>query len=108
MNRWIEYAPVDGWALFERSAPLIDALWNRLPEDDWHYMNFVVGSSLWESRRDASMVSVHINGEQIVHLATQDGDAGAVIEPLASEFGLVPIASWETESNDASNQAKQE
>jgi hypothetical protein len=77
-----------------------------LRADDWHYLNFVVGSSVWESRRDASMVSAHFEGERIVHLAVQGGAAWAIAGPLAVEFGLVVVAAPDAEPGAAADDGR--
>ncbi|WP_020476061.1 hypothetical protein [Zavarzinella formosa] len=107
MDDWIEYSPAGGWASFARSEALTDALWGRLPADDWHYLNFVVGSSVWESRRDASMVSAHSEGKRVVHLAAQGGAARAVVSHLAVEFGLVVVVTSEAEQDVAGDRGPQ-
>ncbi len=91
MGEWIEYAPSGGGTSFARSDALTNALWDRLSQNDWHYLNFVAGSSVWESRQDASIVSAHYEGERFVHLAVRGGAAEAVAGPLAAEFGLVTV-----------------
>lgn len=92
MGQWVEYAPSGGWAAFASSGALTDALWSRLSTDDWVYLNFVAGSSIWESRRDGSVVTAHYDGERLVHFAAGVGTAVAVAGPLAVEFGLAPVA----------------
>lgn len=99
MDNWIEYSPANGWASFARSEALTDALCSRLPADDWHYLNFVVGSSVWESRLDASMVSAHSEGDRVVHLAAQGGAARTVVSDLSVEFGLVRVADPDGQQN---------
>lgn len=103
MGDWIEYAPAGGWAVFTRGDALTNALWDRLPADDWQFLSFVDGSAVWESRRDASLVSAHYEGERFVHLAAQGGAAWAVVSPLAAEFGLAPAEAPDSEPGAAAD-----
>lgn len=92
MNEWTEYAPAGGWDHFTHSDALTASLWERLPVDAWGYLNFAKGSSAWESLADASLVSVEYEGERIVRLVVQGGDAGEFVTALAAEFDLAEIA----------------
>jgi hypothetical protein len=92
------FAPSGGWAEFPHSKRLTDALWANLIPDDWHYLNFVVGSSIWESRRDASMVSAQYEGERLVHLVAHGGQAVEVASAIAANFGLVRVSEAEVEA----------
>jgi hypothetical protein len=97
MSQWTEYAPASGWASFSNSAAMTDALWDRLPPESWLYLNLATSSSVWESLRDSSMVSVHYEGERLIHFAAEDGVAGEFASLLAAEFGLVPTPTQEAE-----------
>ena len=91
MSTWQHLAPTGGWDRFTESAALTDALRARFSSTDWHYLNFAVGSSVWESRQDASMVQVFSEGERIVEFAVQPGAASEAIAPLAIQFQLSPV-----------------
>jgi hypothetical protein len=106
MGTWVEYVPAGGWAAFARSAALTDALWDRLPAADWWYLNLVSDSSMWESRRDGSVVSAQYDGERLVHLAAGAGAAVEVAGPLAAEFGLVPTVAPDAEPGAAADRGR--
>ena len=63
-----------------------------LPEADWHYINLVADSSVWESRKDSSMVRVHYTGENILELSVQYGIAYELVLPILLQFKLVLVA----------------
>lgn len=91
MSTWQHLAPTGGWGSFTECVPLTAALWAQFPSADWHYLNFVAGSLVWESRRDASMVQVSSEGERITEFAVQPGAASEAIAPLAAQFQLSPV-----------------
>lgn len=91
MSKSNQLAPVGGWANFGRSAELTEALWALGSDGQWHYLNFVAGSSVWESRRDASTMGVfHDGADRVVELWADAGHASESIAPLVAQFELVP------------------
>lgn len=89
---WTELVPAGGWGHFDRHAELTAALWAMASAADWHYLNLTAGSSIWESRRDASTIGVHYDGEErIVELVISSGHAAELLAPVAATFGLVPV-----------------
>jgi len=92
MDKWQYFAPVCGWSTFADSSALSAAFWMYLPEADWHYINLVADSSVWESRKDSSMVRVHYMGENILELSVQYGIAYELVLPILLQFKLVPVA----------------
>ncbi len=89
MNEWRYFEPADGWAKFAESSSLTDAIWKLLPEKEWHYMNLTTGSSVWESRQDASMVQILYEGEKIIALTVQPGLAITLVNVLVQQFKLL-------------------
>lgn len=88
-----ELEPVGGWASFGGSAEVTDALWALASGGQWHYLNLYAGSSIWESRRDASTVVLHYDRDgRIVHLTAEAGHAAELVAPLVARFGLIPAA----------------
>lgn len=88
---WRHFAPVGGWAAFRSSPALTTALWQQFPASDWHYLNLTAGSSVWESRQDASMVLIHYEGEDIIEMAVQEGAATEEVHSLLADFRLIPV-----------------
>ena len=83
--------PVGGWLSFDRSAELTAALWALASGEQWHYLNFAAGGSIWESRHDASTVGVHYErGDRIVELWADASRASELVAPLVARFGLIP------------------
>ena|SRR5450830_1053237 len=93
MTDWIAFEPPSGWAAFTESMLLTASLWERLPATDWHYLNFALESSIWESRQDGSTVRVHYGGDRLVELAVTVGIASNLVGTLASRFQLAPVSS---------------
>ena len=91
MKTWQHFEPFGGWTSFTESNDLTEALWAWLPRDDWHYLNCTLGSSIWESRRDASAVVVHYEGERLVEFVVETGAASDAVRPIISRFQLVAV-----------------
>jgi hypothetical protein len=91
VNEWQHFEPIGGWASFTESEALTKALWAEFPRVDWHYLNFVTGSSIWESRQDASAVVVHYEREDLVEFVVQLGKASDAVGPIIARFKLVAV-----------------
>ena len=91
MSKWIEFEPRNGWDSFADSKALSAALWDTLNSANWHYTNFTSESSLWESRADASFVSVEYKGELVTLVAAQTGAAFQAVSSLAEVFSLCRV-----------------
>jgi hypothetical protein len=94
MNDWIELTPKEGWSGFALSKALSDAIWSGLSEAEgqWHYMNLTANSSIWESCRDGSAISMWYaarEGERLEELQVSRGQAFDYLLPIADRFGLV-------------------
>lgn len=94
--KWQHFAPVDGWAAFNGSPALTEALWQHFPASAWHYLNLTAGRSVWESRQDASMVVIHYEGEDVVELLVQAGAAAESVRSVVADFRLVPVGEAES------------
>lgn len=88
MTQRHHFEPTCGWAAFAEIGALTEALWTGLPALDWHYLNFVSGSSIWESRKDASVVAAFFEGEKMVSLGVEQGAAMQAMVPIVSRFHL--------------------
>lgn len=91
MNEWQHFEPVGGWVSFTESEAMTEALWAKFPSVDWHYLNFVTGSSIWQSKRDASAVVVHYERECLVEFVVQVGIASEAVGPILARFQLVAV-----------------
>lgn len=83
---WQHFAPVGGWATFKASPALTTAHWQQFPASDWHYLNLTAGSSVCESRQDASLVVVHYEGDNLIELVVQVGATNEAVRPLFADF----------------------
>ncbi len=88
MNITFKYCPTGGWHTFSESAALTEALWERLDLSGWHYMNFTSDSSIWESKKDGSVLIVTYLQSKIVELLAETGQSEQTFDPIAVEFGL--------------------
>jgi hypothetical protein len=91
MNEWQHFEPIGGWVSFTESGALTEALWAEFPSVDWHYLNFVMGSSIWESKQDASAVVIHYERERLVEFVVQYGKASDVVGPIIARFQLAAV-----------------
>ena len=89
MSDWQEFEPPGGWDAFADSDALTEALWAKLLPDDWHYLNITSASSIWESRRDASVVRLHYEGERLIEFGVESGDADEATRGIVAQFQLV-------------------
>lgn len=93
MGDTMELAPACGWASFDQSAQLTEAIWSLAMATDWHYLNLTTCSSVWESRRDATTLIVHYDADhRVVQMTAEVGHASDLAALLTERFGLAPTA----------------
>ena len=88
-ENWILIAPKCGWKDLSDASVISKILWENLHEKDWYYVNLASNSSLWESKKDASMILIHYDKTQIIEFLVQVRIAENVVTSILANFNLI-------------------